>query len=345
LPAESGGGLCEGRAVMEGREQSFSFPLGTWWQTRVRVSWFFPLILLIFWSRLEDLRLAIICVLLLFVSVLVHEFFHVFGARLTGGEASEILIWPAGGLAYTQPGPSFRSEFLTIAAGPMANVLIALLMLPVVMSSGQLNDVWHPIMLPHVELTDHLLRDLGVLMFSLNVKLVYINLLPVLPMDGGRMLQVVLSQSYDPRIVHKVGLWTGIAVAFVMALVGFNIEPGNGISLVSIAALLFCMNYIEMFKLSIREQLGGLGGSEFGYDFSEGYSSLEADDERRPGMIEQWKASRDAKRREREAAQRAEEETRLDALLDKVHHQGMDSLTPSEQRFLKQASERRSGRK
>jgi stage IV sporulation protein FB len=329
---------------MEGREHSFSFSLGTWWRTHVRVSWFFPLILVALVIRL-GLPLGVTCCLLLFVSVIVHEFFHVFGARLTGGEASEILIWPAGGLAYTQPGPSFRSEFLTIAAGPLANVLIALLMLPVVMSAGQLGHVWHPIMLPHVELGDDILRDWGVLLFALNVKLVYINLLPVLPLDGGRMLQVILSQSYDPRIVHKVGLWTGIAVAVVMALVGFGIEPDNGISLVSLAALVFCMNYIEMIKLTIREQLGGMG-SEFGYDFSEGYSSLDADEpKRRPGMIEQWKSNREAKRRQREAAERAAEETQLDALLDKVHQHGMDSLSPSEQRFLKQASERRSGRK
>lgn len=330
---------------MEGREQSFSFSVGTWWRTQVRVSWFFPLILLVFLPRL-GLQLGVTCLVLLFASVVVHEFFHVFGSRWTGGEASEILIWPAGGLAYTQPGPTFRSEFLTIAAGPLANVLLAAAILPVVMSAGQLDEVWHPIMLPHVELGDHVFRDWGVLLFALNVKLVYVNLLPVLPMDGGRMLQVILSQSYDPRIVHKVGVWTGIAVAILMALIGFWLEDAEqGISLVSLSALVFCMNYIEMIKLTLREQLGGMG-SELGYDFSEGYSSLDADEpQRRPGMIEQWKASREAKRREREAAERAAEETQLDALLDKVHHHGMDSLTPSEQRFLKQASERRSGRK
>ena len=325
---------------MEPREQPYSIPLGTWWQTRVRVSLFFPLILLVFWPRL-GLTLGTTCVLLLFIAVLVHEFFHVFGARLTGGDAHDILIWPAGGLAYTQPGPSFRSEFLTIAAGPLANVLIALLMLPVVMSAGVLEDCWHPIMLPYVELKDNLLQDWGVLMFSLNVKLVYINLLPVLPMDGGRMLQVVLSRTWEPRLVRNVGLWTGIAVAFIMAVIGFNIDPENGISLVALGAFIFCMNYVEMIQLKLQDQFGG----GYGEDFSSGYGYDSDEEERRPGMIEQWKANRDAKRREREAAALAEEESRLDALLDKVHQHGMDSLSPAEQRFLKQASERRSGRK
>ena len=334
---------------MDGRENSmsqFSIPAGTWLQTQVRVSWFFPLILLVFCPRL-GLVLGVTCVLLLFFSVIVHEFFHVFGARLTGGDAREILIWPAGGLAYCQPGPSFRSEFLTTAAGPVANVLIALLTLPIALSSGQLQECWHPVMLPYVALEDNLWRDWGLLLFALNVKLVYLNLLPVLPMDGGRMLQTVLSRSYPPATVNKAGVWTGLGVAVLMFLIGNAselIDPENGIALVSLAAFIFCMNYVMLLQQRIQDQFGG---SEFGYDFSEGYSSLgpDEDEQPRPGMIEQWKANRDAKRRDREAAERAEEESRLDALLDKVHQQGMDSLTPSEQRFLKQASERRSGKK
>jgi stage IV sporulation protein FB len=326
---------------MEGRDW-LSIPLGTWWRTRVRISLFFPIILLVFWSRL-GLQLGTTCAVLLLVSVLVHEFFHVFGARWTGGEADEILIWPAGGLAYTQPANSFRSEFLTIAAGPLANVLIALLMLPVVLSAGRLGECWHPIMLPSVDLTGNLLRDWAVLLFSLNVKLIYINLLPVLPMDGGRMLQAVLSRHYDPRMVNRTGIWTGIIVAVLMGLVGFYINPENGISLVSLAAIMFCMNYAEFIRFSLREHFGS---SEFGYDFSEGYTGLEQEDiEPRPGVIQRWKANRQARRREREAAQLLEEELRLDALLEKVHQQGMDSLTSEEQHFLQQASARRSGRK
>lgn len=322
--------------------QPFSISLGIWWRTQVRVSLLFPLILLVFWSRL-GLTLGTTCVLLLFVSVLIHEFFHVFGARSTGGDAREILIWPAGGLAYTQPGPSFRSEFLTILAGPVANALLALLMLPAVLSSGQLSECWHPVILPAVELQDRLFRDWGVLMFSLNVKLVYLNLLPVLPLDGGRLLQVVLSRIYEPRVVHRAGLISGLIVALLMGVIGGAIDPATGISLVMLGALIFCMNYVEMIKLSLREQFGG---SAFGGEYSEGYGGYQADEtDRRPGIIEQWKANRHARRREREAALRAEEELRLDALLEKVHLQGMSSLTPGEQRFLKQASERRSGRK
>ena len=36
---------------------------------------------------------------MLFVSVLLHEFGHCFGARSVGGNAEQILMWPLGGLA------------------------------------------------------------------------------------------------------------------------------------------------------------------------------------------------------------------------------------------------------
>ncbi|MCH7765652.1 MAG: M50 family metallopeptidase [Acidobacteria bacterium] len=55
---------------------------------------------------------------ILFVVVLVHEFGHCFGARYTGGEADEILIWPLGGLAYASPPHNAKAHMITTVAGP-----------------------------------------------------------------------------------------------------------------------------------------------------------------------------------------------------------------------------------
>ncbi len=318
---------------------TLSFSLGTWLQTSVRMSVWFPLALLVLWGRL-GLQLGTICGLLLLVSVIVHEFFHVFGARLTGGSGDEILIWPAGGLAYCQPGPSFRSEMLTVAAGPLANVLLAALMLPVVLSTGSLSECFHPIVLPYVKLEDQVLQDVAILMFSLNVKLVYLNLLPVRPFDGGQMLEVVLCRWWDPVLVRKIGFWTAFAASVILGLIGYAIDPANGIVLVTISSFILLLNILEMIQ---RQMSHGYDDSFLGYDFSQGYTSLEgAEDDhlRKPGMVEQWRENRRRKKVEREQQERAETEIKLDALLDKVHHHGMDALTPSEQRFLKQASAR-----
>lgn len=63
-------------------------------------------------------------IVLLFGTVLLHEFGHCFGARYVGGEAKEILIWPLGGLAMNEIPHTPRALFITTAAGPGVNVLI-----------------------------------------------------------------------------------------------------------------------------------------------------------------------------------------------------------------------------
>ena len=66
------------------------------------------------------------CVILtlLFLSVLVHEFGHCFGARFVGGDCQEILMWPLGGLAYVDVPHTPRANFITAAAGPAVNLFL-----------------------------------------------------------------------------------------------------------------------------------------------------------------------------------------------------------------------------
>lgn len=72
------------------------------------------------------LDMFLLTVVVLFGSVLLHEFGHCFGARYVGGDAREILIWPLGGLAYTEIPQRWKALFVTVAAGPAVNVLICL---------------------------------------------------------------------------------------------------------------------------------------------------------------------------------------------------------------------------
>src|SRR5438876_12042598 len=87
---------------------SWSFPLGRMFGITVRVHCLFPFVALCLilhaaykikdpagsWLDVSTL------VGLLFLSVLLHEFGHCFAARLMDGDASDILLWPLGGLAY-----------------------------------------------------------------------------------------------------------------------------------------------------------------------------------------------------------------------------------------------------
>ncbi len=90
-----------------------------------------------------------------------------------------------------------------------------------------------------------------------------------------------------------------------------------------------------------------MGGEEgiFGYDFSQGYTSLERDQIQAPAKPRvnwwrRWLQKRAAKKTQREQERKEAEERRLDALLDKVHREGRQSLTDEEERFMKRVSDR-----
>jgi hypothetical protein len=81
-----------------------------------------------------------------------------------------------------------------------------------------------------------------------------------------------------------------------------------------------------------------------GYDFSQGYTSLEKSEpvkpERRVGLWQRWLQRRKIEKQRKLEEQAQATEQQLDAILAKVHERGLSSLTPSENRLLKRASHR-----
>jgi len=332
---------------MDGRRGPFhaAIPLGTWLGVRILLSVWFPALALIFCYRF-GLQIGMLLTVIALGSTVLHEMFHAFGARWTGGSADEMLLWPAGGLINARPGPGFRSEFLTVAAGPAANLLLCLAMLPVVLAKtravGSLPPgLLHPFELVPVTLTTNFWSDVALLTFDLNWLLLLLNLIPVHPLDGGRMLQSVLAAKWvDAETARFAALRVGMALGLIGAVFGLLFDQ---IWLVFVGFLIFCMDLHEFFMLQLSDQLDD---SFLGYDFSQGYTSLERSQmaERRAGFIQRWRQKRAALKREREEQERVETEQLLDELLDKVHKEGIQTLTDSERRFLQKASSRyRSG--
>jgi Zn-dependent protease len=86
-------------------------------------------------------------VVLLFGIILVHEFGHCFAGRRVGGEASEILIWPLGGLAFVDTPHNWKAHTVTAAGGPAVNVAICVLTAAVLLAAGYvpaLNPIYDP---------------------------------------------------------------------------------------------------------------------------------------------------------------------------------------------------------
>ncbi len=316
----------------------WSFPCGTWFATQVRLSVYFPLLFFVFWFRMERVDLALAVTGILLVSTILHEFGHVIAARLTGGLGDEILIWPLGGLAFVQPAVTLSSRLLTTIAGPAMNLALCLLSLKSVIDVGQFASAINPLTLPSVMLAENWLSDVLVLVFAINWMLFLINLVPVYPLDGGRVVQTLLAQWWGSEKATETYLRVGFVVAILILFGGLLAESTWS---VCIGAFILVLNMQESFQLSSGE---AYDDSFMGYDFSQGYTSLEKADgtneEPKAGLLQRWKARREAERMERERLQATEEEQLLDQLLEKVHQHGMDSLSPDEKSLLERTSAR-----
>ena len=64
---------------------------------------------------------------LLFLSILLHEFGHCFAARSVDGDATEMLLWPLGGLAYCDVPHTPRANLITALGGPAVNLALCVL--------------------------------------------------------------------------------------------------------------------------------------------------------------------------------------------------------------------------
>jgi len=320
---------------MDSRSTPFylSFPVGTWFQTQVRVSLFF-LFIAIYCLLEHPPAVGLTIFGLLFVSVLIHEFGHIFAARWSGGEGEDILMWPLGGLAYVRPANTTASELITHGAGPLTNAILCGACLVGLRAYGREIEtgLFSLLSLPHVDWQNKIGTDVLVLAASINFKLLCINLLPALPLDGGQMAYAIARTQGDAPEMRQLVLRLGFVVSVCLVLFGWLAKD---VSPFVLAFFVVVINMQEYFILTLTDHWSdGFAGAEFG-------SSLrDEEQERRPGMIERWRIRRAEERQQREAEERIQTELKVDELLDKVHREGMNSLTDAEKRFLTRASEK-----
>ena len=344
---------------------SWSVPLGRWFGITVRVH-----ILFLFVVAGVLLRVAFqkekpypegafadaaLLMGILLVSVLLHEFGHCAGARLVDGDAHEILIWPLGGLAAVEVPHRPRAHFIAVAAGPAVNLALCV-GAGFALAGYGLRPPWNPFdwsplrpspaVLAQLHAWGGEVRDFTTLwpeallarVFWVNWTLFLLNVvLPGFPLDGGRMLQAALWPWYGFRQATLFAIFAGFCTMIVVAVAGMVMNE-------VLPLLLAAFIYLTCRQQWIILETGG-EDSLFGYDFSQGYTSLEGDAppprRRPPGFWQRWRQKRALRKRQREQDLREAEERRMDELLDKVHREGLSALTDEERRFLKRVSEQK----
>ena len=179
-------------------------------QVYLHFTWFIVAALEIarFAHRYQNLVWAVLEYLTLFLIVLLHEFGHAFACRQTGGTADRIVLWPLGGVAFVNPPPRPGAYLWSIAAGPLVNaVLLPFLMLVSVLLVRLHWKIIHPDAFNFV-----------FSIFLINAFLLFFNLIPVYPLDGGQIVRGLLWLKLGPIRSLKIASVIGFVGAILFAL-------------------------------------------------------------------------------------------------------------------------------
>lgn len=201
--------------------------IGTYFGIPLKVNPFFFLLLAVvfFYGKLVE-------ALLLFAIVLWHESFHVLVARLYRLDVLDIELLPFGGVArldaLLQLNP--QVEWVVAIVGPLSNLVLVVLAYALV-----------PIIDVPLEWFDFFIQaNLGMALF---------NLLPALPLDGGRVLRSLLVRRQGFKEATSVASILGQVIS--LSLLGWG---GYGLYLGQYQALIFIFFGVMLYWAARQEQ-------------------------------------------------------------------------------------------
>ncbi|MDC1197964.1 site-2 protease family protein [Algibacter sp.] len=225
---------------------------------KIKVHWtFFFLIAWIVFSELkrggtnESILFNVALVLAAFLCVVLHELGHALTAKRFGIDTKKITLLPIGGMASLERIPeSPKQEFLVTLAGPLVNVIIAILLYFIV----PVNEF---IYLNFTETFEVLMsftwQNFLFLLFVVNVGLVVFNIIPAFPMDGGRILRALLAMKMKRVKATQIASSIGQVIAVFFLLIGLLYNP----FLILIALFIFIGAYGENQMVQHLELLKG----------------------------------------------------------------------------------------
>jgi Zn-dependent protease/CBS domain-containing protein len=221
-PERDGQGAKRKQRVVNG-----NIRLGSFGGVEVRINWSWLVIFaLIVWSLADGifpsqnpglsggvhLAMAIVAAVLFFASLLLHELGHSWVARREGMEINGITLWLFGGVSeFKTRFPSAGAEFRIAIAGPLVSLLLGVIFVLIALAG-----------LPSA--VDGVAAWLG----YINLTLLAFNLIPALPLDGGRVLRAALWRirgdlGWATRIAAEIGRGFGyLFIALGIALFIFQ---------------------------------------------------------------------------------------------------------------------------
>ena len=280
-----------------------------------------------------------VCILLL--SLLGHEIAHLLVARRNYSAPGMVVLWPLGGMSEGGSRLTFRESLMQALAGPLVNASVAVGCGWHLQELGLLSNLLNPFEVfsigSQLTFADNCLR----VTFLVNYCLTLFNLIPVRPLDAGQIASSFLNLRFVESETHDLMLRIGLVVSLFGILAGFVFDIS---SLVALSSFLLVLHIHQVSQWTPPPEPDD---SFMGYDFSEGYTSLNRadfsegesrDEDSSFGILDRWKSRRDVERVVRESEVREMDEQQLDIILEKLHTEGREALSDRELAILNRVS-------
>lgn len=149
----------------------------------------------------EAMQMLVVWVGIVFVSILVHELGHALAMRYFGDNHADITLYSFGGFARGRAWRSRTEQIIISAAGPIFSALLGCL--------GMLVDA--------AFLFNHWLYNVGLQdWYWVNFGWTLLNILPILPLDGGRIMEAALGPNRSSTTLRVSMITAGIVALFAV---------------------------------------------------------------------------------------------------------------------------------
>ena len=186
------------------------------------------------WFFILFLWLPFTFVIAIFASVLIHELAHAFVAKRLGWTVYKIEVGLFTGSASVDTNIPEKDSIPVVAAGPISNLILAIVSIPLYLALSGVNPF-----------LDRLLNDL----FVVNMFMFIFNILPIYPMDGGRLLKDFLFlRMRNNRILAKK-ISGSVSLIFSLGLLTLSIVFFAPITILfSLLFIYFSLVELELIK-------------------------------------------------------------------------------------------------
>ena len=130
---------------------------------------------------------------ILLLIIFIHEFGHYFMSNLVGIKTSKIIIYPFGGLTIYDSDLNLNTnkELISLLGGITFQLLFYFLVVIIHNNNLMTHNVFNIIK-------------------RINIILISFNFLPILPLDGGRLLNILLDKIFPYKLSNKLTLIVSI---------------------------------------------------------------------------------------------------------------------------------------